>query len=321
MICASDKKTDLKKRFDLFKDKFSSATKQITLPLFDGQNLYDVFTFLFKEFRRDSINVRAASVAFSFMLALFPSVLVVFTLIPYIPVPSFRETVLQTLQGILPSNAYKTVSSTVIDIVENHHGKILSIGIVLSFYYMSRGVVGLINSFDKVYPAFRQRSFWMKTAVSIKITFLLFILLLLSMFLIVEGEFFMKYLMQLIGVQGGSAYLFLSSVKWLIIILLFYFSISLIYFYGPALHTRFRFFSAGSSIATFLSILTSLGFSYFINHFSTYNKVYGSIGTLIVLMLWLYYNSLVLLIGFELNASISINKSIKSNSSLESNSI
>ena len=140
---------------------------------------------------------------------------------------------------------------------------------------------------------------------------LLILLLILSIVFIVAGGSIIQYIMNWLGVTGNSTYFILASIKWGIIILLFYISISLIYFYGPAMHTRLRFFSVGSTVATFLSIITSLLFSYFINNFSTYNKLYGSIGTLIVIMLWLYYNSLVLLIGFELNASIEINKQLK----------
>ncbi len=286
-------------------------TKRWTLPGFDGQSIYNVFSFLFKEFQRDAINIRAGSVAFSFLLSLFPLLMVVFGLIPFIPVQSFRETLLTSIQDVLPHNVYVIINTTIVDIINNQRGSVLSIGVILALYYSSRGVIGLINSFDKVYPSFRQRNFWSKSLVSLKITVLLILLLILSVVFIVAGGFFINYFMNWIDVTGDAVYFFLASIKWIIIILLFYFGISMIYYYGPAMHTRLRFFSAGSTVATFLSIITSLLFSYFINNFSQYNKLYGSIGTLIVIMLWLYYNSLVLLIGFELNASIEINKHLK----------
>ncbi len=294
-----------------YREKILERTKQWSLPGFDGQSIYDVFSFLFKEFQRDAINVRAGSVAYSFMLSLFPAMMIIFSIIPYIPIQAYRDTLMNSLQQFMPHNAYQAIFTTIYDIINNQRTGVLSIGIILALYYSSTGVIGLINSFDKVYPSFRQRNFWMKTLVSFKITIFLFLLLILSVVMIVAGEYVIQYVMNLIGVKGGSAYFILASVKWLIIILLFYFSISMIYFYAPAMHRRFRFFSAGSTVATFLSILTSLGFSFFINNFSNYNKLYGSIGTLIVIMLWLYYNSLVLLIGFELNASIEINKHLK----------
>ncbi len=301
----------MKELIKLYRDKIIERTKLYSLPGFDKQSIYDVFSFLFKEFQHDAINVRAGAVAFSFMLSLFPAMMIIFSIIPYIPIQAYRDTLMSSLQQILPHNAYQAIYTTIYDIINNQRTGVLSIGIILSLYYTSRGVIGLINSFDKVYPSFRQRNFWMKTLVSFKITIFLFLLLILSVVLIVAGEFVTRYLMNQMGATGSSAYFFLASIKWLVIILLFYFSISMIYFYAPAMHRRFRFFSAGSTVATFLSILTSLGFSFFINKFSNYNKLYGSIGTLIVIMLWLYYNSLVLLIGFELNASIEINKHLK----------
>lgn len=300
-----------------YRDKFLERTKRWSLPGFDGQSIYDVFSFLFKEFQRDAINVRAGSVAYSFMLSLFPAMMILFSIIPYIPIQAYRDTLMTSLQQFLPHNAYQAIYTTIYDIINHQRTGVLSIGIILALYYSSTGVIGLINSFDKVYPSFRQRNFWMKTLVSFKITIFLFLLLILSVVLIVAGEFVIQYLMTWLDVKGASAYFFLASIKWLIIVLLFYFSISMIYYYAPAMHRRFRFFSAGSTVASFLSILTSLGFSFFINNFSNYNKLYGSIGTLIVIMLWLYYNSLILLIGFELNASIEINKHLKNETQSE----
>ncbi len=294
-----------------YRHKIIEYTKRYSLPGFDGQSIYNVFSFLFKEFQRDAINVRAGAVAYSFMLSLFPAMMIIFSIIPYIPIQDYRDTLMNNLQQFLPANAYQAIYTTIYDIINNQRTGVLSIGIILALYYSSTGVIGLINAFDKVYPSFRKRNFWMKTLVSFKITIFLFLLLTLSIVLIVAGEFVINYIMNWLGIEGNSAYFFLASINWLVIILLFYFSISMIYFYAPAMHRRFRFFSAGSTVAAFLSILTSLAFSFFINNFGNYNKLYGSIGTLIVIMLWLYYNSLVLIIGFELNASIEINKQLK----------
>ena len=159
------------------KVEFLERTRKWTLPGFDSQSIYDVFSFLFKEFQRDAINIRAGSVAFSFLLSLFPALMVVFGIIPFIPVKSFRNTLLTSIQELLPDNVYQIINTTILDIINNQRGSVLSIGIFLAFYYASRGVIGLINSFDKVYPTFRRRNFWIKTVVSLKITVLLILLL------------------------------------------------------------------------------------------------------------------------------------------------
>ncbi len=294
--------------FTTYKRRFIWVCKKITLPGFEGQSIYDVFTFLIQEINRDAVTTRASAVTFSFLLSLFPAIIVLFTLIPYLPVEGLQLTLMGYIRDLMPHNAYLTIDSTIQDIVSRQRGGLLSLGIVLALYYSTRGVFDLMNSFDKAYPNFRQRSFITKIGVSIKITLLLFLLLLLSVIFIIAGEYVINMVMNYLNFRGALSYYILNSIKWVAIILLFYASVSLIYYYGPAVQKRWRFFSAGSTLAAFLSILTSLLFSFFINQFGQYNKIYGSIGTLIVIMLWLYYNSLILLMGFELNASIDINR-------------
>jgi membrane protein len=215
---------------------------------------------------------------------------------------------MSSVQNVMPNDAYNVINSTIQDIVKHQHRKLLSIGVLLTIFYSTKGVASLMTSFDKAYPSFKKRKYHHQIWVSVKITLLLFLLLILSVFLIIAGGFIIKWIMHLLHFTHHAIYYFLNIIKWLIIISLFYISISLIYFYGPAVHRRWRFFSAGSTLAAFLSMLTSVAFSYFINNFGQYNKIYGSIGTLIVIMVWLYYNSMILIIGFELNASIDINK-------------
>ncbi len=291
-----------------YERKFSWICKRIIPPGFEGQSVYDVFSFLFKEIQRDAVNTRAAAVSFSFLLSLFPAIIVLFTLIPYLPIEGLQVIVMLYIYNLMPHSAYLTISATIQDIVSQQRGGLLSLGIILALYYSTRGVFELMNSFDKVYPTFRKRNFFPKIAVSIKITLLLFLLFLLSIIFIVAGEYVINWIMDSLNFKDSFTYFVLNTIKWLTIIFLFYASISMIYFYGPAVHKRWKFFSAGSTLAALLSMLTSLLFSFFINNFGQYNKIYGSIGTLIVIMLWLYYNSLILLIGFELNASIDINR-------------
>lgn len=291
-----------------YKRKLIWICKRVSLPGFEGQTVYDVFTFLVKEIQRDAVTTRAAAVTFSFLLSLFPAIIVLFTLIPYLPIDGLQEILMSYINELMPHNAYLVIDSTIRDIISHQRGGLLSLGIFLALYYSTRGVFDLMNSFDKAYPNFRKRKFITKIGVSIKITFLLFLLLLLSVVFIIAGEYVINWLMNYLDIKDSFTYFILSSVKWLTIIFLFYASVSLIYYYGPAVQKRWRFFSAGSTLAAFLSMLTSLLFSFFINNFGQYNKIYGSIGTLIVIMLWLYYNSLILLMGFELNASIDVNR-------------
>jgi membrane protein len=275
-----------------------------------GLSVYEVISFLWIEIQRDSILTRTSSIAFSFFISLFPTMLVFFTLIPYIPVPTFQPTLLITLRDVLPANVYGLFDETIHDIVTRPRGGLLSISLILAIYYSSRGVIGMMNSFDKALPTFRKRNYINRQLVAFKIVGLLFLLLAISVTLFIGGEAVVKWLMKRMDAETSTAYFWFTALRLVSIIFIFYFSIAMIYYFGPATHKRWRFFSAGSTLATILSILSSVIFSWTIDQVGQYNKLYGSIGTLIVLMLWIYYNSMSLLIGFELNASIEMNKAM-----------
>lgn len=270
------------------------------------------------EMGRDSILIRASSISFNFFVAIFPSILVIFTVIPYIPVPNFQTALLATLNDVMPENVYVLLSETIEDIVTREQGGLLSVSIILSIYYASRGVISLMNAFDKALPTFRKRNFINNQLVAFKILLLLFLLLVVSVTLFIGGERIIKGVMHLIHAEDSTTYFWFTTIRWFSVLVIIYFSIALIYYFGPATHNRWRFFSAGATLATILSIISSLIFSWLIDQFGQYNRLYGSIGTLLVLMIWLNYNSLSLLIGFELNSSIEMNKSMHKEGSLES---
>ncbi len=287
---------------------FVSNTKKWKFPGHQDISFYEVMSFLFKEMQRDAIMQRAASVAFSLFVSLFPTLLMAFTLIPFLPIAAFQTTIINTMGQVMPQNVFELLHSTIQDIVTNHRADLLSISLVLAIYYSSRGVLGMMHSFDKALPTFRKRTYWRTQFVSFKIMGLLTLLFVFSVGLIIGGELLVKLVMKLLHQDSSNIYYWLTAVRWFIIVFIYYFSISLIYYFGPAKHVRWKFFSAGSTLATILLLLVSITYSAIINQFGNYNKLYGSIGTLLVTQLWIYYNALGLLVGFELNASIEVNK-------------
>jgi membrane protein len=178
----------------------------------------------------------------------------------------------------------------------------------MSLYYSTSGVLGLLDAFNKMYPAFRKRKFINKIFVALKINILLIVLLIVSATLIIAGKWIIPLIFNNISFFSSFSYLFFAVAQWIVTLLCILTGISLIYYYGPATHVKWRFFNPGSIFATVLSILASLCFSYLMENFSQLNKIYGSIGTLIIIMFWFYWNSLILMIGFELNASIAVNR-------------
>lgn len=287
-----------------------AISKRVFIPGFDGLPIYDVIRFFVTGILKNSLTTRASSLAFRFFLALFPSIIFLFALIPYIPIDNFQEQLLEVIKNILPKNAYELSSSTISELITNKSNSLLSFGFLFAFYLASNGVNSMIIAFNDSYHSSKKGSFIKTRLRSLLILIILTTLMIAAIGLIVFSEVTLDFLMAKGYLNNFSIYA-VKIAKFIVLLLIFFLCISSIYYFGNVRHNKFRFISAGSTLATLLSILLSTGFAYYVNNFATYNKVYGSIGTLIVVMLWLYFNSLVLLIGFELNASIGHAREIK----------
>lgn len=288
-----------------------NLSKKIVIPGFDGIPLYDVLDFFIKGIMQNSLTTRASSLAFRFFLALFPFIIFLVSIIPYIPVDNFHSELLNLLEQVLPGDSYDMAEATINDLVNKKHNTLLSFGFIFAFYLASNGVNSMITAFNSSYHAVKKGSFIQSYLRSFLLLIILTVLMIVAIGLVIFSEIIIDYLVSHGFLNGGGVIFLLNIVKYIVIPLLFFLGISSLYYFGNIKNDKFRFISAGSTLATLLSILLSSGFAYYVNHFASYNKVYGSIGTLIVIMLWLYFNSLVLLIGFELNASIKHAKSTK----------
>jgi membrane protein len=288
-----------------------TLSKKLIIPGFDGLPIYDVIGFFITGIQQNSLTTRASSLAFRFFLALFPSIIFLFALIPYIPIDNFQEQLLILIESVLPHSAYELTNSTINDLITDKNEGLLSFGFFFAFYLASNGVNSMVIAFNNTYHAQKKASFVETRLRSLLLLFIIFLLMVVAIGLIVFSGVFTNYLLSIHFFSNNYVLYTLKVIKFIVLLLVFFFGISSIYYFGNIRNNKFRFMSAGSTLATLLSILLSTGFAYYVNNFSTYNKVYGSIGTLIVVMLWLYFNSLVLLIGFELNASISHAKKIK----------
>ena len=285
--------------------------KTTSLPGFSRIPLYDFWIFFSNEIKRDLLPVRASAISFNFLIAIFTSIIFLFTLIPYIPVKDLNIYILNMFQEVLPESGYEFLKETIDDIVSIKRGGLLSFGFVLAFIFSTNGVRMLMLAFNKDHPIYRRRGFWRRRVASVRLTFYLFMLFLASILLIIAGDHVLGLLREEFGLRAAFWGIIFTIIKWLFILLLFFSTISLIYYYGPSQRNNRRFITPGASFATLMSIIASLAFGYFVNNFGVYNQVYGSIGTLIVLMLWININSLVLLVGFEINNSVEVNKDLK----------
>jgi membrane protein len=279
------------------------------LPGFRGVSLYSVTAFYFEGIVEGAITTRASSLAFNFFLAFFPSVIVLFSLIPYIQIDGFQEELFILLQEVFPPKTYDATKSTLDDIVTNQNGGLLSIGFLFAVYFSTNGVNSLIEAFNATIHIKESRPILKQRLVSLFLTGVLGVLLFLAITIILTTQNFMDYLVEKELVSNYVKNTILQS-KWIILSTLLYAGISCLYYFGPASTKKWRFFSPGSITATIVMIGTSLAFSYYVDHFAKYNKLYGSIGTLMIVLLWMYFNSIILLLGFELNASIVYAKSL-----------
>jgi membrane protein len=287
--------------------------RKIKFKRWDNVSLYKIFKLFIRNLREDEILNRANSVSYSFMLAIFPAVIFLFTLIPYITqlIPSVNtESIMQFLAGIMPPSMYDVINSTVRDIISNQRGGLLTLGFVFSLYLATNGMMSLMSAFNACYKTSDRRKGWRMRLVATGLTINLAIVLCLAVVLLVVGQLFLDYVMLnlnkvewLEGIDNWTVNVFLG-LRFIVIFVVFFLAVSTVYYFGPAIHYNWRFFSIGSFLATLSILGVSYGFSYYVTNFSTYNKVYGSIGVLIALMVWVQLVTVVLLIGYEINASI-----------------
>jgi membrane protein len=289
-------------------------SKKTDIPGFDKIPLYTVGSFFFAELGKESILTKASSLAFNFFLAIFPAIIFFFTLIPFVPIDNFQAELLSILEQILPKNAFETTQETLEDIIQNKSGNLLSFGFIFTLFLATNGINTMMGAFNKSSLVFENRSFIKQRLIALFLTVALSLLLLVGVSLITLGEFLLTFLEKEGFITDSITYYLLLFSQWSGIGIIFFISISMLYYFGPATVRRWKFFSAGSTLATLLTILASVLFAFYINNFGTYNKLYGSIGTIIVIMLWIYFNSIILLIGFELNASIDISRHKLTNS-------
>lgn len=279
--------------------------KRISFIGFDGAPIYDVVVFFARGLVKGSITTRASAVSFDFFVAIFPTIIFVFTLIPYIPVANFQEQLLELIEGILPITAFSLVESTLVEVVTMRSWGLLSFGFIAAVFFAHNGVNSLIDAFNATYHTIETRRFLNQHLIALTLTFLLPLLLTLGVMLVLFGQYSLNFLVQKEVLQLNFTYYIIVVIRWFVIVCLFFFSISFLYYMAPAKRTKFRFISAGSIMATAMIMVTSIGFSFYVNNFGQYNKLYGSIGSLLALMVWIYFNAIGLIIGFEINASIS----------------
>ncbi len=269
--------------------------------------LYNLFVFIEQETQEDAIVTRANSMAFSFFMAIFPGIIVLISLLPYVPFSmDFFGTLQKSIKEIIPGKAGDMIFGTVKDIATIPKEGLLSAGFFLAIWFASNGMLSMMRGLEKDYTiTFKRRTTFQKRLIAIQLTFLVGFVLVASVILVILGDTILKFVFQYVKV-GLLMRIAFFSLRWVVVLLLFYTLFSMIYRFGSSTRRPIPFINPGAILATPLSILSSWSFSFYVDNFGNYNKLYGSIGTLIVLMIWIQLNCMILLIGFELNAGIAV---------------
>jgi membrane protein len=281
-------------------------SQHVVLPGFQNVPLYDVVAFFIKQMRKVGLNERAAAISFNFLMAIPAATIFLFTLLPYLPISEqITDELLTITEDITPNHdTYFAVKGFLEDFLRTPRSGLLSLGFLLAVYYASNAMMGIMRTFNKSLIYMSRRNFLESRWMAIKLTTLLIVLVIATMILLATQGRILVWILEKLHMRNAVILTIVQIVRWVLLVALFYYAIAFIYKYAPAVHKRWRLTSPGTILATFLILVTAWLFSFWVTNFNNFNKIYGSIGTILIIMVLVYINSLVLLIGFELNVSI-----------------
>lgn len=289
---------------------------KIKIPGLEGMSLYHVIEMYLIGIVQGALTTRASGISYSFFMAIFPFLLFVLTLIPWIPIDGFQDELLAFISEILPPKTFNVVDTVLLDIIKNKQAGLLSFGFLGSIFLMTNGVNAIFGGFEYSYHIRENRNVFKAYFLSMLIS------LLMAFFLVVTVALTGFYQLLLDGFTNkgwiDDESLWLRYGRGVLFLGMIFTVVSILYRYGTKSGKYSRFFSPGTLLTTVLSVLTFYIFRYYVNEFSQYNELYGSIGTLLILMLFIWLNAIILLLGFELNASIfSLQRKNKKNSTTQ----
>ena len=282
--------------------------KRIVIPGFQDVNLFQVLQFLFKQLNKIGLYDRASAISFNLIMALPAGFLFLFSIIPYFP-KSFKikKQILSIFKDISPNTStYRFILDIINDLLSQHVG-IFSFGFLLLLFYASNAMTGIIRSFDK--SIMQNKPFFLHQRMrALRLTLILMLLVFASILVLIGQDQLTTLLRDVFEIKRKTILPYWNMIRWSVIILLLFYGNAFIYKFAPHVKEKWPLLSPGAILSTALMLVTTLGFSYWVNNFGSYSKIYGSIGTVLVVMTLIYINALILLIGFELNVSIEVLK-------------
>ena len=290
--------------------------KKIKLPGLKGLSIYDLLEMYIVGIVNGAVTSRAGAVAFSFFMAIFPSLLFLLNLLPYVPIENFQANFIDTITSFLPNESGNFLNEIIVDIVKNKRGGLLSSTFLLSIFLMANGVSAIFAGFENSYYIQKKRKFFQQYLYALSVGLILALLLILTIVVLGYVEIYVPYLSDLAGKTTGfdvtrTDEIGTTIAKFSFLVIMVYVGTAILYYFGTHQGRRAKFFSPGVLLTTVLIVLTSYLFGVYIANFSQYNELYGSIGALLILMMYIWLNANILLLGFELNASLDMLKKNK----------
>jgi membrane protein len=281
---------------------FISRSKIYRMPGVPHYSFFTLWEAYRLQLKRTSIVERASAISFNIFMAIPPVLVFVFTTIPLLPISTqFINEIFSLIRDIIPGQKNNSVIISFLeDFLLKPRNELLSTGLLLALFFSSNAMMGILRSFDKNYEGFRRRTLVQKRKTALMLTVIVFILLFICILLLIMQDVVLKWM----GIQNNTIVKVITESRWLIIFLLVFVSVAFIYRHGPSVARKWPYVTPGAVFAATLMIIATALTSFWVNNFSNYNKLYGSIGAIFILMSFIYVNSLVVLIGFELNVTI-----------------
>ena len=299
----------MKERINGLIERLSKKALHLKLIHFGNpdQNLYDVGKIFLYHLQKDDVFERASAMAFNFTVALFPLLLFLLNMIPFIQFffPDITTSnILIFISDILPESIYNEAAPTIMDIISRPRQGLLSLGFLFALYLSTNGVISLMNAFNAVYRTRENRGFFRTRLVAVSIILVLILSICGAVLIMIIGSEVLFKISSFKFVTNSIYYYLLAFFRFFVLLILFIITNAYIFRFAPAVSKKWKFFSTGSVVSGLLITLGFFLFSYYLTNFASYNKLYGSIGTMLALMLWLWITSIIVLLGYEINVSL-----------------
>ena len=283
--------------------RVSTYARLIKPWFFNGASLYYVAHFFWEGLTKGDVGTRAASISYRILMALFPTIIFVLSIIPYLPIDNLEWIILDAMKSVMPISAHDLLSNLIQDLMDRRHSTLVSIGFLLGLYYAANTINAYIIEFNSSPILIKRYGFFKGLLISFILVVFFSVFIFVAGLLLLAGNFLLHKL-HAYGFINDYLRVFLDFMRYIAAFLIFVISISALYYAGDRHKERFKPFNPGAISAAFLVIMSSIIFAWFVNNFGNYNKLYGSLGSFFVALIWLYFNNVIIILGFELNMSI-----------------